>query len=242
MLAWINIQLELKKMGRGLTPSKTAKTRADLLRETLAEDIVFGRLPPGARLDEQELADRFQVSRTPVREALKQLSATGLIEMRPHRGVVVAMITVQRLAELFEALAEMEALCARLSAEKMSPAERRDLEALHGECRDTVASGAAIQYHRANQQFHAAIHQGTHNSFLAEATATLRNRLALYSHAQFQTVDGRSRSYAEHEEIVSAILRGDAMTAEREMRRHVLTVQGTIEAFVRKTQTKRADA
>ena len=85
-------------------------------------------MAPGAALDETELARRFRVSRTPVREAIRQLAASGLVEVRAHRGAVVAHPTEERLNGMFEAMAELEALCAGLAAERMTAPERRLLE------------------------------------------------------------------------------------------------------------------
>src|SRR5216684_2554793 len=110
-------------------------TRAEELRLQLADEIVRGALPPGAALDETDIARRFSVSRTPVREALRQLAASGLIEARAHRGAVVARPTLERLNGMFEAMAELEALCAGLAAERMPPVERARLEAIHEELR-----------------------------------------------------------------------------------------------------------
>src|SRR4030088_736492 len=102
-------------------------TRAEELRLQLADEIVRGALPPGAALDETDIARRFKVSRTPVREALRQLAASGLVETRAHRGAVVARPSIERLTGMFEAMAELEALCAGLAGERMSPAERHRL-------------------------------------------------------------------------------------------------------------------
>src|SRR5271169_448955 len=102
-------------------------TRAEELRLQLADEIVRGGLPPGAALDETDLARRFNVSRTPVREALRQLAASGLVDARAHRGAVVAQPSIERLSGMFEAMAELEALCAGLAAERMTPAERHRL-------------------------------------------------------------------------------------------------------------------
>src|SRR3982750_1425950 len=106
-------------------------TRAEELRLQLADEIVRGVLPPGAALDETDIARRFSVSRTPVREALRQLVASGLVEARPHRGAVVAQPSPDRLTEMFEAMAELEALCAGLAAERMPPGDRQRLGGLH---------------------------------------------------------------------------------------------------------------
>ena len=89
-------------------------TRAEELRLQLADEIVRGALAPGAALDETDIARRFKVSRTPVREALRQLAASGLIDARAHRGAVVARPSIERLTGMFEAMAELEALCAGL--------------------------------------------------------------------------------------------------------------------------------
>ena len=106
-----------QSVARGLI--RSGKTVESLVR-AIADDIVSGRLDPGARLDESSLATRYEVSRTPVREALGQLSAIGLIDRRPNRGAVVAVLSDELLASMFEAMTELEAICARLSAERIS--------------------------------------------------------------------------------------------------------------------------
>ena len=100
-------------------------TRAEELRVMLADEIVRGVLAPGGALDETELARRFNVSRTPVREAIRQLAASGLVDAQPHRGAVVAQPSEDRLIGMFEAMGEIEGLCAGFSAERMTAVERR---------------------------------------------------------------------------------------------------------------------
>jgi DNA-binding GntR family transcriptional regulator len=201
------------------------RTRADEIREAIADDIMSGRVFPGVRLDEQELADRFGVSRTPVREALKQLSSTGLVVLRAHKGALVTPMTTTGLSELFEALAELEAACGRMAAEKMTGAERRALEAVHHDVGDLVRRGDPDQYHLANIRFHDLIYQGSHNSFLAETTVALRKRLSPFSRAQFRNLGRMAKSFAEHDQIVTAIVRGDGDGAFRAMRAHLATVE-----------------
>ena len=101
-------------------PNPYKVTRAEELRLQLADEIVRGALAPGSALDETDIARRFNVSRTPVREALRQLAASGLIDARAHRGAVVARPSIERLTGMFEAMAELEALCAGLAAERMA--------------------------------------------------------------------------------------------------------------------------
>src|SRR5689334_4325984 len=117
------------------SPSARKITRAEELRLQLADEIIRGVLPPGAPLDETDIARRFKVSRTPVREALRQLAASGLIETRAHRGAIVARPSTEQLIGMFEAMAELEALCAKIAAERMTSPERTALEAVHEELR-----------------------------------------------------------------------------------------------------------
>src|SRR4029077_15078557 len=134
---------------------RSRRTLADELRLALADDIVRGLLVPGARLDETELARRFGVSRTPVREAIRQLAASGLVEVRAHRGAVVARPSEERLLGMFEAMAELEALSAGLAAERMTAHERSLLEGAHEELRALIRSGDPQRYHEVNESFHA---------------------------------------------------------------------------------------
>ena len=108
-----------------------AGTTVDQMVRAIADHIVTGALRPGEKLDEVSLAERFNVSRTPIREALAQLGAMGLAERRPNRGAIVAVVTQEQLASMFESMAELEGICARFSAERMTTDERLDLEREH---------------------------------------------------------------------------------------------------------------
>jgi DNA-binding GntR family transcriptional regulator len=207
------------------------RTLAEELRLALADDIVRGLLGPGAALDETELARRFGVSRTPVREAIRQLAASGLVEVRAHRGAVVARPSEDRLIGMFEAMAELEALCAGLAAERMSPAERGQLEAVHGELRTLIQSGDPQRYHDANESFHAAIYAGAHNAYLAEMTHATRYRVQPFRRAQFRNLGRMAKSHVEHERVVLAILRGDREGAAGAMRLHIMKVRDEYEAY-----------
>ena len=109
----------------------TNPTLADKLAAAIADGILNGTLPPGERLDEVGLAEQHGVSRTPVREALRQLAMSGLIDMRPRKGAIVSKATPEEIESLFVAMAEIEATCARLAAMSMTPIERRRLQARH---------------------------------------------------------------------------------------------------------------
>lgn len=212
-------------------PAAPPRTRTEALRLQIADEIISGVLEPGTPLDEQELAARFGVSRTPVREAIRQLAASGLVSVRPHRGAVVALPTPTQLDDMFEAMGELEALCAGLAARNMTVPERRGLEALHQALRALVHEGDPLRYHETNEAFHAAIYAGTHNGYLAELTLMTRARVAPFRRAQFRTTGRLGGSYQEHDLIVQAILRGDQPGAAEAMRAHIGIVRDAFRSY-----------
>lgn len=212
-------------------PVAAPRTRTESLRLQIADEIVSGVLAPGTPLDEQELAARFGVSRTPVREAIRQLSASGLVSVRPHRGAVVALPTPAQLNDMFEAMAELEALCAGMAARNMTVADRRGLEALHDDLRLLVHEGNPTRYHEKNEAFHAAIYSGSHNGYLAELTLMTRTRVAPFRRAQFRATGRLGGSYQEHDLIVQAILRGDQQGAGEAMRAHIGIVRDAFRSY-----------
>jgi DNA-binding GntR family transcriptional regulator len=206
--------------------------RMGKLAEQVAELVLSGEIAPGFKLDEQMLAHRFQVSRTPVREALRQLASTGLIELRPNRGAFVARMTAEQLEEMFVAMAELEATCARLAAMSMTPVERRTLQRLHEAMGEYARRDLIQEFVEANERFHSLIYGGAHNGVLAEAASSLRRRLALYRRAQFRTAGRLPRSHGEHDEVVKAIVSGDPARAHAAMLHHVDLVEASFEKLL----------
>lgn len=153
------------------------RTLAEELRLQVADEIVHGVPAPGTALDETELATRFRVSRTPVREAIRQLAASGLVETRARRAAVVARPSTDCLAGMFEATGEIEALCAGLAAERMSAVERRELEGLHEQLREPIQVGDPQRHHEIDEAFHGAIYAGAHNAYLADFAIATRARV-----------------------------------------------------------------
>jgi DNA-binding GntR family transcriptional regulator len=200
------------------------QTLAETLRLQLADEIVRGVLQPGTALDETELARRFAVSRTPVREAIRLLAASGLVETTAHRAAFVARPTAAQLTGMFEVMAELEALCAGLAAERMTGADRRELEDAHEELRALIHSGDPQRYHEINEAFHGVVYAGAHNDHLAEMTLSTRVRVSPYRRAQFRNLGRLAKSHVEHDRVVVAILRGDRAGAADAMRAHIVTV------------------
>ncbi|BAI74441.1 transcriptional regulator (plasmid) [Azospirillum sp. B510] len=207
-------------------------TLAETLRRHLADDILDGRLLPGIRLDEHELAARFGVSRTPVREAFKLLAATGLVQVRPNKGVVVTSITPERLAEMFEVMGEIEAACARFAALRMTEEERGRLAALHAEAGALARAGDREGYDGMNTRFHSAIYAGAHNDYMQETAQAIRQRLRPFRRAQFRVTGRLSLSWLEHDAVVRAILHRDGEAAYHALRLHVTTVGDASAGYV----------
>jgi DNA-binding GntR family transcriptional regulator len=191
----------------------------------LADEIVLGQLLPGTHLDEHAIASRCGVSRTPVREALKQLAASGLANYRPHRGSVVRSLTSTDLDLMFEAIAELESSCARYAALRMTEAERSALRACYAQGRQAALDRDMELYDRINREFHGLIFDGAHNPFLQETTGALRHRVMPFRRGQFVNHERFEQSLVEHSRVVNAILAGDADAAEREMRAHLLSAR-----------------
>jgi DNA-binding GntR family transcriptional regulator len=206
-------------------------TRTEELRLQLADEIVRGALAPGAALDETALARRFRVSRTPVREAIRLLAASGLVDARAHRAAVVARPTAQDLAGMFEMMAELEALCAGFAAERMTAAERTVMEDMHEKLRVLIQSGDPQRYHEVNEAFHASIYAGAHNGYLAEMTLATRTRVQPFRRAQFRILGRLAKSHIEHDRVVEAILRGERALAAQTMHAHILTVRDEYEHY-----------
>ena len=205
-----------------------ATTLAETIRVALAEEIVAGRLAPGTEIDEQRAAERFGASRTPVREALRELAAAGLVTIEPRRGVRVAALTLEQLGEMFEVMAETEAMCARLATHRMTAPERFGLQALHERSATAVAADDVGGYDALNREFHSAMYRCTHNAFLAEHAQALRLRLATFRRAQLGGEDRLRRSFAEHAAVLHQVLRGDGEEAGRQMRAHMLAAGASL--------------
>jgi DNA-binding GntR family transcriptional regulator len=198
---------------------------ADEVCRKIADEIALGNFAPGLRLDEVTLSERFIVSRTPVREALKQLAIIGLVEYRPNRGSVVAAMSTEQLDQMFEAIGEMEATCARHAALRMTEAERTQLRELHAEGRAAMQAGDMNQYDAVNLALHTTIIQGCHNPVLIDMAMSLRQRVSPFRRTQFRNVERMGESFEEHSVIVEAILSHDVITTYREMRTHLLSAR-----------------
>ena len=201
------------------------KNHSATLREAIEEMIAVGSLRPGQHLDETALASRFGVSRTPIRETLIQLASMGIVVIRPRRGAIVADLGPQQLVEMFEVMAELEAMCGRLAARRMTPEDHLGLLAAHQACREARDAQESDDYFYKNEAFHDAIYLGSHNQFLIEQTRSLHRRLRPYRRLQLRVRDRISNSYGEHDDVVRAIIGGDSEATAELLRGHIM-IQG----------------
>jgi DNA-binding GntR family transcriptional regulator len=199
--------------------------RAESIADQVEELILSGAFADGARLDEVGLAERFGVSRTPVREAIQRLSLSGLVELKPRRGAFVRQPGAVELIEMFEVMAEFEALCARLAAGLATDEAVAELRAANAGCAEAVELGDADAYYRANERFHHRIYALSGNRFLEGEALRLKRRLQPYRRLQLRLRGRMAQSLAEHDAVLGALEKGDGEAAARLLRDHV-AVQG----------------
>lgn len=192
--------------------------------------IDIGTYKPGDRLVESELAEKFGVSRTPIREALQRLETQALLA-RDGRSLIVASLDHNQLAELYVVRTELEGLAARLAARHAAPEEVRVLRAMIEEDQKIVDDPDALS--RANRRFHKQIHLASHNRYLVQQLDLVHRSMALLATTSL-AVDGRgAAALIEHDNIVSAIERGDgeaAFTALKDHISHAFETRLTIDA------------
>ncbi|MDO5704691.1 MAG: GntR family transcriptional regulator [Paracoccus sp. (in: a-proteobacteria)] len=180
--------------------------------------IDAGHYRPGDRLVESELADRFGVSRTPVREALQRLETQAML-VRDGRSLIVATLDHNQLAELYTVRAELEALAARLAARHATPEEVRVLGQMVAE--DHAAVGDPEALARANRRFHRQIHLASHNRYLVQQLDIVHRSMALMARTSLAAAGRGTAALVEHQAVVDAIGAGDAAAADAAIREHI---------------------
>lgn len=229
-------EIRLPAAGNGMR----APTRSGELREQLEQMILDGRLVPGERLDEMELARRFGISRTPVREAIKSLLAIGLVETRGRQGTHVAILSIPALIEMFDVMSALEGLCARLAARRASPQERAAMRRVHEELTKAYEEGDPIAFYKVNQTFHDLLYTAAHTHFIADQAVQLRRRIGAYRlRATYQP--GRMLStLSEHLRIMDAIDAGNPEEAQRAACDHVQLLGDQLTDFISSLPTHMA--
>ncbi|MDH2328373.1 GntR family transcriptional regulator [Cereibacter sp. SYSU M97828] len=198
---------------------------AHRIRLALENAIVDGAHQPGDRIDPNRIAADYACSRTPVREALQALEASGLVQVQPKRGTFVTTLGITDLMHRFELMAEMEALCARLACRRAGSADHARIAQSLTACEIAAKAEDSDRYYAENTLFHQAIYHAAHNPFLEEETLRLQAVLQPYRRCQLQARGRLATSLREHRIIAQAIRDGDADAASAATTEHVL-VQG----------------
>ena len=215
--------------------SEVIPFRGFSLHDQVAERVralIFDRqIAPGAFIDENVLAELWQISRTPLREALKVLAAEGLVELVPRRGCRVIEITETDADELFPIMALLEGRCAFEATQHMSDADLRELQRMHDELERTAAALDVDGYYQANHVFHSFVQRVANNRWLDRVTADLRKFVRMLRGRQLVFPGRIEASINEHRVLIAAMLARDGARAERAMHDHLLAQLAALKAL-----------
>lgn len=206
----------------GMADKETRASKAsDRIRQAIEDAVKDGSLLPGDPIDEAALADFHEVSRTPVREALIQLQAQGLVSSLPRGGVIVAQMNLQQLLALWELLAELEGVAVRLACQRMTGEELQQIVHHHEASAAIVEAEDVAGWQESNLAFHELIYRATRNPYLRQEVLRIRTRTGYYRRHAFGAL-GRIRvSHEQHREVVNALQQGDAQAAAQAMLAHM---------------------
>lgn len=199
---------------------------SDQLIEQLKHEIFSGLLKPGDQLEESDLAARFGVSRTPIREAIRSMVDCGLLETRPRKGAIVRVLTAKELNDLFEVAAELEGMACRLASDLLTQSNKKEIQAGLDLCSHTAEAEDIPAYANANLTFHRAIHKASGNAWLIDQLAQIEARINVYRLMPYDVVGRLEKSLEEHKDICGAILAKDGLRANYLMRDHMM-LQGS---------------
>jgi DNA-binding GntR family transcriptional regulator len=198
---------------------------ADSVRERIEQMIVTGEFADGERLDEVKLAEQFGVSRTPLREAFQALAASGLLTLEARRGAFIRHPGFVELVEMFEVMAEIEAMCGFRAARHITSQQIADINLTIEACERAIRQGDSDEYYRENEKFHHLIYEASSNRFLAREAARLHKRLKPYRRMQLRVTGRMPQSMKEHRAIFAALQRSDSKATATALRLHV-AIQG----------------
>lgn len=215
-------------------------SRAAEIADVLEGDILRGTRKPGDRLDERQLAEEFEVSRTPIREAIQRLVASGLVTLRGRSGAVVAELSVAELLDGFTVVANLEALAAAQAARRAQPEHHRQLQAIHERCTDAARRSDVQAFFEANNDFHGMIAEASQNRVLQELLRAATLKTSAYRHYVTYRPGRMPSSIPEHQGILDAIMAGDSMLASQRMQGHVALLGEDLTDFLHFLQASKS--
>ncbi len=187
----------------------------------LREMLVEGRIAPGAKLNERQLCEVLEVSRTPLREAIKMLAAEGLVELVPNRGAIALQLDEQAVRHTFEVMGGLEAMSGELAAQRITEAELAEIRATHFEMLAAYTRRDLPAYYRLNASIHRAINAAARNPVLCDTYDRLNARLQALRFRSNQDGDKWKHAVEEHEKMIDALTRRDGAALSRLLARHL---------------------
>ncbi|MCR8546895.1 GntR family transcriptional regulator [Salipiger sp. P9] len=206
---------------------------------SLVQQIFDGELTPGDMLQEEQVAESFGVSRTPVREALHRLMYDGLAARGPRRAFMVRSLSPDEVSDLVEAMWELEALCARLSSMRMTPQERHALSLCVEQGDVALAENDSVAYAKINRDFHNRLVEGARNRMIGGSAKATRVRLSPLHSAPFATREDIAKSQEEHKDILKGVLASDQLHTWEAMSRHMATTATKVLALYHEMEETR---
>lgn len=213
-------------MTEGLSFSR--QTLHSEIADVIRQMIVNGELEPGARIPEKELCERFAISRTPLREALKVLATEGMLVLLPQRGARVAILSHEELNEMFPIIASLEGLACELACARITGEELQRLEQLHADMLAAYRRLDKLEYARLNREIHFALFNASGNKSLLALYRNLELRIRNIRHTVRQLPNDWRQAVDEHEEIMDCLRKRNAAKLANTMRRHIMNTAGAV--------------
>ena len=205
----------------------------DVVFKTIRQAILTGELKPGERLMEIHLANKLGVSRTPIREAIRQLELEGLVIMVPRKGAQVASITEKSLTDVLEVRLALEKLAVELACKRISYEQKETLKQALDSFEQAVNNKEASEIAKADVVFHDAIFAATGNMRLGQMVNNLAEQMYRYRFEYIKDEGGRQRLIEEHKKIFDAVVSGDVVAATKEISVHIKNQEDSIIQLIR---------
>ena len=203
----------------------------------LRQMLVENRIPPGAKLNERELSDELNVSRTPLREAIKMLAAEGLVELLPNRGAIAVDLTEDDVLNTFEVMAGLEAQSGELAAQRITDAELAEIKAMHYEMMAAYTRRDLPAYYRLNAAIHSAINMAAKNPVLTLTYSQVNARLQALRFRSNQDGEKWKAAVKEHEQMINALTCRDAVAMRAVLMSHLINKRDVVIEQIRATTT-----